>query len=108
MPGGTPDENAAIARALFAGDHGPARDIVVLNAGAGLYVAGRAADRSPTASRWPRERDRRRRPPTLTLDRLVAATDRRDRSLPRSITGLILRAVTDAAPGRRRPDRGSV
>ena len=41
MPGGTPAENEAIARAVFAGSAGPARDIVVLNAAAGLYVAGR-------------------------------------------------------------------
>ncbi len=40
MPGGTPEDNAAIARAVFAGEAGPARDIVTLNAGAGLYVAG--------------------------------------------------------------------
>lgn len=39
MPGGTPEENRVIADAVFAGDPGPARDIVVLNAGAGLYVA---------------------------------------------------------------------
>lgn len=43
VPGGTPDENAVIARAVFDGVAGPARDIVVLNAGAGLYVAGRCA-----------------------------------------------------------------
>lgn len=42
MPGGTPDENAVIAHALFAGEPGPARNIVVMNAAAGLYVAGRA------------------------------------------------------------------
>ena len=41
MPGGTPGENEAIARSVFAGGTGPARDIVVLNAAAGLYVAGR-------------------------------------------------------------------
>lgn len=40
MPGGTPDENARIARSVFAGTAGPARDIVTMNAGAGLYVAG--------------------------------------------------------------------
>ncbi|WP_436795596.1 anthranilate phosphoribosyltransferase [Actinospongicola halichondriae] len=40
MPGGTPGENAAIARSVFAGDQGPARDIVTLNSGAGLFVAG--------------------------------------------------------------------
>ncbi len=40
MPGGSPEENASIARAVFEGTAGPARDIVILNAGAGLYVAG--------------------------------------------------------------------
>lgn len=42
LPGGDPAENAAIARRVLAGERGPARDIVVLNAGAGLHVAGRA------------------------------------------------------------------
>ena len=41
LAGGGPDENAAIARAVFGGeDRGPRRDIVVLNAAAGLVVAG--------------------------------------------------------------------
>jgi anthranilate phosphoribosyltransferase len=42
--GGTPEENAALLRSVFAGE-GPAavRDFVVANAGAGLYVAGLAA-----------------------------------------------------------------
>ena len=41
LAGGGPDENAAIARAVFRGeDRGPRRDIVVLNAAAGLVVAG--------------------------------------------------------------------
>lgn len=40
MPGGTPEDNARIARSVFAGEPGPARDIVLLNAGAGLLVAG--------------------------------------------------------------------
>jgi anthranilate phosphoribosyltransferase len=43
LPGGDAGENARIARAVLAGEGGPARDIVVLNAGAGLYVAGLAA-----------------------------------------------------------------
>jgi anthranilate phosphoribosyltransferase len=34
--GGTPEENAAVIRSVFAGERGPARDIVVLNAAAGL------------------------------------------------------------------------
>ncbi len=40
LPGGDAAANAGIARAVLAGEPGPARDIVVLNAGAGLYVAG--------------------------------------------------------------------
>lgn len=41
--GGTPKENAAITRAILNGEKGPKRDAVALNAGAGLYVAGKAA-----------------------------------------------------------------
>jgi anthranilate phosphoribosyltransferase len=41
--GGTAAENARIIRSVLAGERGPARDIVVLNAGAALFVAGRAA-----------------------------------------------------------------
>jgi len=43
LAGGSAAENAAIVRALVGGDDGPARDIVVLNAGAALFLAGRAA-----------------------------------------------------------------
>lgn len=38
LAGGTPDENAAIVRRVFAGDTGPVRDIVLLNAAAGLVA----------------------------------------------------------------------
>lgn len=42
--GGTPEENAAITRGILSGSiTGPKRDVVLLNAGAGLYVAGKAA-----------------------------------------------------------------
>ena len=44
VTGGTPDENASIARAILAGEPGPRRDIAVLNAGAAIYAAGRADD----------------------------------------------------------------
>ncbi len=46
IPGGDPAENAAIARAVLGGEHGPgdpARDLSVLNAGAAIYAAGRAS-----------------------------------------------------------------
>ena len=42
--GGSPAENAAATRAIFAGETGPRRDLVVLNAGAAIYAAGRADD----------------------------------------------------------------
>lgn len=43
LAGGSPDDNAAIIRAVFDGSLiGPAADVVALNAGAALVVAGRA------------------------------------------------------------------
>jgi anthranilate phosphoribosyltransferase len=42
--GGSPEDNAATTRAIFAGEPGPRRDIAVLNAGAAIYAAGRADD----------------------------------------------------------------
>lgn len=42
--GGSPDDNAATTRAIFAGEAGPRRDLAVLNAGAAIYAAGRADD----------------------------------------------------------------
>ncbi len=40
LVGGTPDVNAEYVRRVFAGQHGAHRNIVVLNAAAGLVVAG--------------------------------------------------------------------
>ena len=42
LVGGEPAENAEAVRRMVAGQHGPHRNIVVLNAGAALVVAGRA------------------------------------------------------------------
>ena len=39
-----PDENADVIRRVLAGERGPHRDIVVLNAAAGLVVGGAVAD----------------------------------------------------------------
>jgi anthranilate phosphoribosyltransferase len=44
IQGGTPEENAATVKRVLEGDAGPARDVVVLNAGAAILVAGGAAD----------------------------------------------------------------
>jgi anthranilate phosphoribosyltransferase len=40
LAGGTPADNAATTRRIFEGEHGPQRDLAVLNAGAAIYVAG--------------------------------------------------------------------
>jgi len=42
VAGGTPEENAAATRAVLAGEPGPRRDLVLLNAGAAIYVGGAA------------------------------------------------------------------
>jgi anthranilate phosphoribosyltransferase len=44
LAGGDAQLNSAIALSVFGGEPGPARDVVLLNAGAALFVAGRAAD----------------------------------------------------------------
>jgi len=44
LAGGTADENAAIIESIFAGEPGPRRDVVLLNAGAALMVADAGAD----------------------------------------------------------------
>jgi anthranilate phosphoribosyltransferase len=42
VAGGNPEENAAASRAVLAGEEGPRRDLVLLNAGAAIYLGGRA------------------------------------------------------------------
>ena len=42
LEGGTPAENARITRGILQGEKGHKRNAVLLNAGAGLYIAGRA------------------------------------------------------------------
>ena len=42
LVGGSPAENAAITRAILAGEKGPKRDAVLMNAGAALYIGGKA------------------------------------------------------------------
>jgi len=44
LTGGDAQLNAAITISVLGGEPGPARDVVLLNAGAALFVAGRAAD----------------------------------------------------------------
>jgi anthranilate phosphoribosyltransferase len=42
VAGGTPEENAAISRAVLEGEPGPRRHLVLMNAGAAIFVGGRA------------------------------------------------------------------
>jgi anthranilate phosphoribosyltransferase len=42
LQGGTPAENAQITRDVLSGKQGPQRDTVLMNAGAALYIAGKA------------------------------------------------------------------
>ncbi|MCM1267919.1 MAG: anthranilate phosphoribosyltransferase [Bacteroidales bacterium] len=42
LVGGTPEENAKITRDILNGEKGPKRDAVLMNAGAALYIGGKA------------------------------------------------------------------
>jgi anthranilate phosphoribosyltransferase len=42
VAGGSPEENAAVSHAVLDGEQGPRRDLVVLNAGAAIFVGGLA------------------------------------------------------------------
>jgi anthranilate phosphoribosyltransferase len=44
VAGGTPADNAAAVRGVLAGEPGPRRDLVLVNAAAAIYVGGLAAD----------------------------------------------------------------
>jgi anthranilate phosphoribosyltransferase len=72
LAGGRPEANASTARAIFAGESGPARDIAVLNAGAAIYVSGRVGslDEGVRAAEAAIDDGRA----TATLDRLVDLT----------------------------------
>ena len=70
LKGGSPHDNAGIIARILAGERGPARDVVLLNAGASLLVAGEAdsvEDGILRASRAIDGGDARR-----TLDRLAS------------------------------------
>lgn len=72
LVGGEPAENAAVVRDVLAGSAGPARDIVVLNAGAALVVAGLADDLGAGITRAAEAIDSGAA--AATLERMVAAS----------------------------------
>jgi anthranilate phosphoribosyltransferase len=72
IAGGTPAENAATTRAVLAGEPGPRRDVVLLNAAAAIYVGGLAADLEEGVAKAAAAIDSGAA--TNVLDRLIAAT----------------------------------
>jgi anthranilate phosphoribosyltransferase len=70
--GGTPAENAAVVRAVLAGEAGPHRDLVVLNAAAAIYVGGLAPDLEGGVSKATEAIDSGAA--ANVLERLIAAT----------------------------------
>ena len=73
LKGGTPQENAAAIKALLAGKPGPYRDIVLMNAGAALIVAGRAEKLADGVKRAAASIDQGQA--NAALERLVAITN---------------------------------
>ncbi len=74
IKGGEPGHNAALMRGLLAGEKGPLRDIVLLNAGAALIIAGRARDLREGVALAADTIDSGKA--AAVLDRLVAETNR--------------------------------
>jgi anthranilate phosphoribosyltransferase len=72
VAGGLPAANADTARRVLAGEHGPRRDLAVLNAGAAIYVAGRAGSLEEGAREAEAAIDDGRA--ARALERLVALT----------------------------------
>lgn len=73
LKGGDATANAAAIRQLLVGEHGPFRDIVLLNAGAALIVSGKAKDLGEGAARAARAIDDGSA--SRALDKLVAVTN---------------------------------
>jgi anthranilate phosphoribosyltransferase len=74
IKGGTPAENAAATTAVLAGQPGPHRDIVLLNAAAAIYVGGLAADLEDGVGKAAAVVDSGEG--AALLERLIAATGR--------------------------------
>src|SRR3954452_13568683 len=70
LTGGHPRDNARTARAIFAGEPAPQRDLAVLNAGAAIYVSGRVESLQDGVQAAQDAIDSGRA--TATLDHLVA------------------------------------
>ena len=77
LVGGTPEENAAIVRAILAGqEKGPKREVVLMNAGAALYLYGKAASWQDGIAQAANLIDSGSA--QLTLDKLIALSNGRE------------------------------
>ena len=74
LAGGDPAENAAAVRSVLAGESGPRRDLVLLNAAAAIYAGGAAADLAEGLGQAAEAVDSGAA--VRVLDRLVAETGR--------------------------------
>lgn len=72
LVGGSASENARIVAGVIDGERGPARDVVLLNAGAALFIAGRAPSIQDGMRQAAESIDGKRA--RATLDRLVACS----------------------------------
>ncbi|MDO8794563.1 MAG: anthranilate phosphoribosyltransferase [Vicinamibacterales bacterium] len=72
LKGGDAHENAAIIQRVLAGARGPARDVVLLNAGAALFIAGAASSVEDGLAMGSQALDRGEA--KRTLDRMVAVS----------------------------------
>ncbi len=73
LRGGEATQNAEVARAVLAGASGPVRDVVLLNAGAGLFIAGRVSSVAKGVAMAAEAVDSRRAAAVLT--QLVTASN---------------------------------
>jgi anthranilate phosphoribosyltransferase len=72
LKGGDAQQNAAIIRGVLAGERGPARDVVLLNAGAALFIVGAASSLEDGIARATQAVDRGEA--SGTLERMVAVS----------------------------------
>jgi anthranilate phosphoribosyltransferase len=72
VAGGTPEQNAAVTHAVFEGERGPRRDLVLLNAGAAIYLGGKADSLEEGVAKAAEAIDTGEA--KVLLERLVAAT----------------------------------
>ena len=76
LKGGTPEENAEITRAILRGAPGPKRDAVLVNAGASLYIGGKADSMKEGVALAAQLIDSGKAMETLELEKLIEVSNR--------------------------------